>query len=51
MSFLKKLLKQKQTNSRYANGGGYESICLGCGNGDGLMNVQEMGMSKDNRPT
>ena len=36
---------------RYANGGGYESICLGCGNGDGLMNVQEMGMSEDNRPT
>ena len=36
---------------RYANGGGYKSICLGCGNGDGLMNVQEMGMSKDNRPT
>ena len=36
---------------RYANGGGYESICWGCGNGDGLMNVQEMISSKVDRPT
>ena len=36
---------------RYANGGGYESICWGCGNGDGLMNVQEMMSSKVDRPT
>ena len=28
---------------RHANGGGYETkTCWGCGNGDGLMNLQEM---------
>ena len=38
---------------RYANGGGWESICWGCGNGDGLMDLREMVMSKANynRPT
>ena len=38
---------------RYANGGGWESICWGCGNGDGLMDLQEMVKSKANysRPT
>ena len=38
---------------RYANGGEWESICWGCGNGDGLMNLREMVMSKANynRPT
>ena len=27
---------------KYANGGGYRSICSYCGNGDGHMNVMEM---------
>ena len=38
---------------RYANGGGYKSICLGCGNGDGLMNLIEMYrmQTEANRPT
>ena len=38
---------------RFANGGGWESICWGCGNGDGLMDLQEMVKSKANysRPT
>ena len=27
---------------RYANGGEWESICWGCGNGDGQMNLQEL---------
>ena len=36
----------------HANGGGYEiNTCWGCGNGDGHMNLQEMVMSKANRPT
>ena len=38
---------------RYANGGEWESICWGCGNGDGHMDLREMVMSKANynRPT
>ena len=38
---------------RYANGGEWESICWGCGNGDGHMDLREMVMSKVNynRPT
>ena len=38
---------------RYANGGEWESICWGCGNGDGHMDLREMVMSKTNynRPT
>ena len=38
---------------RYANGGEWESIYWGCGNGDGHMDLREMVMSKVNynRPT
>ena len=39
---------------KHANGDGYESkTCWGCGNGDGLMNLQEMyrKLTRFNRPT
>ena len=39
---------------KHANGDGYESkTCWGCGNGDGLMNLQEMyiKITQPNRPT
>ena len=37
----------------HANGWGYKGICWGCGNGDGLMNLQEMlrRQTEANRPT